>query len=157
MELHIKRVTEQNRAAILALTVAKSQEGFIETTAQCLEEAREESRFVPVGLYIDHQLIGFSMYGKFMEGETQVRVWLDRLMVDKDYQGRGYGRAFLQKLIHHLYEQYRENEIYLSVYPNNTSAIRLYEQFGFSFTGEVDCNGELLMMKDVSNDDNEFY
>lgn len=154
MNLYIKKVTEQNRVAVLALSVAVAQKGFIETTAQCLQEAADDPRFVPVGLYVEDELVGFAMYGKFTEGQ-QSRVWLDRLLIDEAYQGQGYGRAFLQELIAHIGEVYQTDRIYLSVYPNNRHAIQLYERYGFRFTGEVDCNGERLMVKDVRDHDNE--
>lgn len=154
MALHIEKVTAKNRADILALSVAASQEGFIETTAQCLQEEEEDARFIPVGLYVDEVVVGFAMYGQFGDEQAEAYVWLDRLLIDAQYQGKGYGQAFLQMLVEYLQERYATDVIYLSVYPNNTHAIRLYERFGFMFNGEVDPNGELLMVKDVRENDN---
>ena len=41
MQMVLKPITKQNRAEALALHVAKGQEGFVESVAQCLKEADE--------------------------------------------------------------------------------------------------------------------
>lgn len=89
--LAIRPVTAERLPAVLALRVAPGQEGFIETTAQCLAEAAEEPTWRPVALCDGGQVVGFAMYGRF---RNRRRVWLDRLLIDRAYQGRGYGRAF---------------------------------------------------------------
>ena len=73
------------------------------------------------------------------------RVWLDRLLVDRAYQGRGYGRAFLGLLLEQLFAEYRCDSIYLSLFDDNRQALALYESFGFVSTGERDTGGEAVM------------
>lgn len=41
MKLHLEPVTAQNREEILRLGVLPGQKGYIETVAQCMEEAGE--------------------------------------------------------------------------------------------------------------------
>ena len=146
MALHIEKVTAKNRADILALSVAASQEGFIESTAQCLQEAEEDARFIPVGLYVDEVVVGFAMYGQFGDEQAEAYVWLDRLLIDAQYQGKGYGQAFLQMLVEYLQERYATDMIYLSVYPNNSGAIHFYESIGFAFTGNSDGNEKIMRL-----------
>ena len=45
-------------------------------------------------------------------------------------------------LLDRLHAEYSDSMVYLSVYENNTRAIRLYEQIGFCFNGEFDTEGE---------------
>ena len=52
--------------------------------------------------------------------QTNRRVWLDRYFIDKKYQGKEYGSIFLKQLTKHLLKKYNCNEIYLSVYNDNT-------------------------------------
>ena len=63
--LAIQPVTAECLPAVLALRVAPGQEGFIETTAQCLAEAAEEPTWRPVALCDGGQVVGFAMYGRF--------------------------------------------------------------------------------------------
>lgn len=149
MRLEIQNITYLNKAEILALKIADEQTGFLETTSECLAEAAEDPRFVPVGLYKKETPIGFAMYGKFNQQNEGARVWLDRYFIDERYQGKGYGKYYLQLLFDHLVEIYNTNRIYLSVYDHNEVAIRLYKKFGFQFNGEIDENGEKIMVKEI--------
>lgn len=138
----IRKVTPANKAEILSLSIKENQRNFIEPIAECLDEAEEDPRFIPVGLYVDKVAVGFGMYGKFKD-----QVWLDRFLIDERYQGNGFGKDFLKKFISFLEEKYPQNDIHLSVVPGNERAIDLYQQFDFQFTGEVVAKTERVMRK----------
>ncbi len=146
MNLNLKKVDNSNFIEVLSLRVNKDQEGFIETTEQCLKEAEELSIWRPFGIYDENLLIGFAMYGFFENEGTQGRVWLDRFMIGKEHQGKGYGKVSLTLLINELYEKYNCDEIFLSIYEDNINAIRMYEKLGFRFNGELDTSGEKVMI-----------
>lgn len=148
MQLHFEPVTAANRNAVEKLHVAAGQETFVETCAECLAEADTRKCWRPVGIYHGPLLIGFAMYGFFWEYLPWGRVWLDRLLIDAAFQHKGYGRAAMQGLLDRLREEYGRRKIYLSVYDNNPSAIRLYEEFGFHFNGEKDIHGEKVMVRE---------
>ncbi|WP_234400198.1 GNAT family N-acetyltransferase [Shewanella marina] len=136
-------VTPSNLPQLLNLSLAPSQQGFIETISDCLAEAKQDPRFVPVALYYQQELAGFAMFGEFFE--PLQRVWFDRFLIDISFQGQGLGKRFATLVMTYLYQHYHVSEVYLSVYNDNPHAIRLYQQLGFEFTGEVDQNGELVM------------
>ncbi|TQS70655.1 GNAT family N-acetyltransferase [Ornithinibacillus gellani] len=141
MVTEIRSVTTQNVKEILALQIADEQKGFIESIPECLEEAEEDQRFIPLGLYQNQIAVGFAMYGVF-NGE----LWLDRFLIDEHVQGQGLGRHFLKKIIVALQQKYPCTEIILSVYPNNSGAIHLYESIGFAFTGNSDGNEKIMRL-----------
>jgi diamine N-acetyltransferase len=143
----IRKVTANNKREILSLRVAENQKHFIETTEECLLEAEQWEEFRPVGLYVDDVPVGFAMYGYLGDGKGGGNVWIDRLMIDENFQGKGFGRHFMELLIEKVLAEYGEQPIYLSVYPANTDAIRLYEKLGFVFIGEYDTKGEQIMQK----------
>ncbi|MGZ9586443.1 GNAT family N-acetyltransferase [Paenibacillus marinisediminis] len=149
MNIEIKAVTEENMDEILALHVDSTQESFIESTSQCLKDAEECHYYQPAGLYRDGELVGFAMYGLFPDEGTSGRVWLDRYLIDERFQGQGLGRAMLEALIEHLVDLYHCPRIYLSLYEDNQHALRLYQKFGFHFNGELDFNGEKVMVKEL--------
>ncbi len=148
MHLHLEPVTALNRADVLALNVAPSQEGYVETVAQCLAEADSTRCWRPIAIYDGPTLVGFAMYGFFWQYLPFGRLWLDRLLIDQRYQGQGYGKAAFTALLHRLYAEYpHRRKIYLSVIEANVPAICLYSQFGFQFTGELDTHGEKVMVQ----------
>lgn len=147
MELTMETINARNRAAVLALAPAAGQEGFVESPAECLREARLLSLWRPVALCAGGEVVGFAMYGLFAEEGAHGRVWLDRLLIGSQYQGRGYGREAVRLLCARLREEYGRDGVFLSCYPANTAAMALYLRMGFVFTGEQDVNGEAVLFR----------
>lgn len=147
MNLEIHDVTATNYREILGLKVAQSQKDYIETPYECLEDSLEWQEFKPVGLYANEELVGFAMYGFFKGEGPHGRLWIDRLLIDEQFQGRGLGTDFMKKLIETVIQEYGEQPIFLSVYPENQGAVRLYEKLGFKFIEERDVNGEHIMVR----------
>ncbi|MFJ7935916.1 GNAT family N-acetyltransferase [Sporosarcina sp. NPDC096371] len=149
MSISIHDVTQDNEEEILGLSVSASQTNFIETTGQCLDEAKEYTQYKPVGLYSNKELVGFAMYGYFIDETGSGRAWLDRFLIDANYQGVGYGKIMLQALIEKLVQDYSCQQIYLSVFEDNQAAVSLYKKFDFHFNGELDINNEKVMVKHI--------
>lgn len=146
LEIQSIPVTTDNRDQITALQLLPEQQGYIEPVEQCLEEAGQFRNWRPVGLYDGGTLIGFAMYGWFFwEYFPRGRLWLDRFLIDRRYQGRGYGRAALRHMLDRLVLEHWGKDVYLSVIPGNGGAVRLYEGAGFRFIGEKDVHGEDVM------------
>ena len=157
--LSIQAIDITNRQTVLALELNKDQNNFIESISDCLIEAKEDPRFTPVALCYGEDIAGFATFGQFEECSqlttvkqtTQPdksqpsRVWFDRFLIDKRFQGKGLGRGFAKLLLTALFQRFNCQQIHLSVYPNNVNAIALYQQLGFEFTGETVCKGERVM------------
>lgn len=136
----------KNRSDLLKLTLLPNQTHFIESVEDCLKEADALSLWRPVGIYDDDTLIGFAMYGLWKKEGDHGRVWLDRILIDQSQQKKGYGKKALIALIRHIFESYDYDEVYLSLYEDNTVALNLYKKLGFSFNGEKDIHNELIMV-----------
>lgn len=143
--MNFEIVNETNQKEIEALSLKPNQEGFLESVKQCLLEARENPEWICVGIYEQGVPIGFAMYGMISLTTPKNQVWIDRFMIDKKHQGKGYGKKAFQELIYRVKETYHKDKIYLSVYEDNEAAIRMYESLGFCFNGELDFNGEKVM------------
>lgn len=142
--LRFEVVNQKNISQIERLEVFPEQKRWIETVSECMKEAEELNLWRPVGIYDDDLLIGFAMYGYFTESFPG-QLWLDRLLIDKKYQGKGYGKQAVLALLERMHAEYSSDKVYLSVYESNLNAIRLYQEIGFSFNGKFDTKGELIM------------
>lgn len=141
-QLHFKSVNAENRREVEGLTVFSEQAGFIESVSECLREADELELWRPVGIYDSDTLIGFAMYGYFPE-PAPGQLWLDRLLIDKRYQGKGYGKQAVLSLLDRLHTEYQSGMVYLSVYENNPHAIKLYQQIVSGLTGNTIARGNI--------------
>ena len=149
MQIQFEKVNKKNRTKAYKLKVAKNQKNNIETVYNCIKEARKKNYWRPTILKIDNVYVGFAMYGLFKNEGKNGRVWLDRFLIDKKYQNKGYAKIILPILLEKIKNEYNYNynKVYLSVYENNIIAINFYKKLGFNFNGEKDINVELAMVK----------
>ena len=85
------------------------------------------------------------MYGYLGDGKGGGNLWIDRMLIDEKYQGNGFGSRFVVLLMQRVLSEYGDQPIFLSVYPENTAAIHLYEKLGFVLLDEYDSQGEQIM------------
>ena len=92
----------------------------------------------------------------YYEGKGYYTLW--KLMIDRQHQGCGYGKAALELGINFLRERFRVKEIFTGVIPENKAAKSQYHQrpdiFGKTtsrnYSGEHDIAGSLhLGFKEV--------
>ncbi len=147
--LSIKYLEKEKWDTIKRLSVHNEQNHFIETSEECLNDAKNDAYNIKwnfFGIYVDDVLIGFAMHGENRHLFSS-KVWLDRFMIDKNYQGKGYGEKSMGLIIEKMYVDYACKKIYLSVHENNFSAIKLYEKLGFKKTIFKDPKGERIMLR----------
>jgi diamine N-acetyltransferase len=76
------------------------------------------------------------MYGLNFNHLKQ-QAFIQRLMVDEKFQGKGYGRFAMEKMIEIFRSDERIQEVGISYEPHNEGARKLYASVGFVETGEM--------------------
>lgn len=106
--------------------------------------AANETRF---DTYLKGQWVsGCTVYHD--KGSSQSHV--NELFVCEDDRRKGHGRQMME----HVVAEYPDRQLSLSVYPDNTAAILLYEQIGFTNEGPLDdCGLQLMIRKGNENDE----
>ncbi|MCL2372582.1 MAG: GNAT family N-acetyltransferase [Defluviitaleaceae bacterium] len=138
----LKAITEENYEDCLALKVSDNQSNFVASNAYSLAQAWVfYNTAYPFAIYAGDVMVGFVMMSYF-KPKGVYDIW--RFMIDKRFQGKGYGKAALALAIKYLKEEHNAGEISLSFEPNNSIAEKLYASAGFQRTGEVD-DGEIVM------------
>ena len=146
MTLWLQPVAGHERKALLSLQLFAHQQDFIETIPEILHEADRDNTWQLLGIYQGKTLIGLAMYGDFAEPLPDGELWLNQILLDCRYQGKGLGKAALQLILARLADEFpQRREVFLSVFAENTAAIRLYWQAGFAFNGALDTEGEKIM------------
>lgn len=140
-EVYFRDIDYTNKSTVKNLRTKPGQERFIETVDECLKEAERYKEWHPVAIYFKEDVIGFAMYGSFGPNKD---TWIDRIMIDQEYQGKGFGKTAMVKLIDKVSKEYGIRVIYLSIIEENMIAHRLYKSLGFVYTNERDPNGELI-------------
>ena len=139
--IHFKDIDYTNENVVRNIKLKSEQEKFIENVDECLKEASIYSQWKPVAIYYKEVVVGFAMYGSFGPNKD---TWIDRIIIDEKYQGKGYGRIAMTKLIDIVSKKYEVDTIYLSIVEENILAYNLYKSIGFEYINEKDANGELI-------------
>jgi len=87
--------------------------------------APEDSVFF--ALMDDRVLAGYSLYR-----HNAGRLRISALYVVLEYRGRGNGRRLLECVLAHIEEHYPCSSVEIGVIANNTRALKLYEDLGFT-------------------------
>jgi len=150
LTISLQPITRDNLEACINLSPREEQKSFVAPNIYSIAQAYVEPTWTPLAIYVNDTPVGFMMYGR--EVETG-RDWIIRLMIDRQYQGRGYGRAATEAVIERIIQQPGYTELLVSYVPENTGAERLYQSLGFVATGEIE-DGEIvvrLQRQDSSN------
>ena len=104
------------------------------SNAESIAQAYVQPECIPLAIYAADTPVGFAMYCVDRDDNEW---WLYRLMVEETYQGRGYGRAALQKLLELVQADRSRHRMYLGVDLTGKASVRLYQSLGFRFDGRV--------------------
>lgn len=142
----LRNIDDTNKNEVIMLAVADSQRPYIASNQASLETAEKNPAVArPFAIYAEDQLVGFTMFAFDTEyDDPNDRYWLWRFMIDKKFQGKGYGAAALEKVIAY-FRDHNAGYIKLSTKESNLTALSLYHKYGFKENGEW--NGEEVVLK----------
>jgi diamine N-acetyltransferase len=150
-KITLKTITSDNWRECIKLNVGDNQKQFVASNMYSLAESAFEpdDKLIPLGIYDGENMVGFLMYGcPTYENST----WeICRLMIDKNHQKKGYGRAAMEAAIERISNEPDCDAIYTSYEPNNEVAAKLYADLGFLDTGQM-LEGEVLVRLPVEKD-----
>jgi diamine N-acetyltransferase len=138
LNITLRDITTANWETCLELQVRDDQDGYVAPNTYSLVQAAYEPDFqwTPLGIYCDETMVGFLMYGQPEYPEFGRCVWeICRLMVDKNHQGKGYGRAAMVEAIRRISSHADCDSIYIAFHPENAAAQALYTSLGFVHAG----------------------
>lgn len=158
--LHFEEITNKNIWDVCKLEVNDNQRDFVAENIQSLAEAfatrNEGNNALPYAIYEDDIIIGFVMIGKGTVGnpdeseliKNNYVLW--RLMIDKKYQGKGYGLKTIDAMVNYIktFPLGKAKYVWLSYEEENKRARDIYLKYGFKETKEM-CGNEIIAVLDL--------
>ena len=144
MTLCLRAITRENWYQCAQLQLRPDQQDFVSPVALSLAQSKFEPERVPLAIYDDDTLVGFIMYNDHPLHDGSYRI--SRVLVDQEYQGRGYGRQAVLQVIERMQHIPRCKEILIEYSPENPVATHLYTSLGFEPLGKTEygvVNGKL--------------
>lgn len=158
--LRLEKITGKNVWSILKLHISEDQESFVAPNDISIIEAYTaitgNGYAFPFGIYEGETPVGFLMIGFDADdcwedapsiARGNYNLW--RLMIDKNYQNKGYGKEAVRLALEFIktFPCGKADFCWLSYEPENEIASRLYHSFGFVETGEMDGDEIIAVLK----------
>ncbi|PJN55386.1 hypothetical protein PAEVO_21070 [Paenibacillus sp. GM2FR] len=154
----LRKITLENRRAIFNLEVSEDQRRFVasnlSSVASCYVLATNEGHPFPFAIYADEQPVGFVMITYRITGYDLPTIADDsycilRLMIDKQYQNRGYGREAMKKILEFIrtFPAGPAQFCWIPYKAENAAAKKLYESYGFRDNGEIIENEQITVLR----------
>ena len=142
--ISLREITPQNFNVIAAMQVREDQKNFVASNLYSLAEAYVFPGRSPLAIYADETPVGFLMYVDWAERQ---QLWIFRLMIAAEQQGRGYGQAAMRLAIERMHAIPGCRQIYISYEPENQAARALYASLGFNIIGEIEGGEEVACLE----------
>lgn len=158
--IRLEEITNKNIWKVCTLEPFDEQKDFVAENIQSLAEAyatrNEGNNALPLAVYKDDELIGFVMIGKGTVGNEEEsdlikeNYCLWRLMIDKKFQGKGYGKQTMDAVMALIrtFPFGEAKKVWLSYEPENTRARDIYNKYGFVENGEM-CGNEIVAVYEL--------
>lgn len=132
--INLRKVDKSNYTDVINLQLNENDQKMVNSNLYSMEESIRNSNMIPRAIYNDELLVGFLMY-EYIVNDAYVEI--HRLMIDRRYQRKGYGRKAMKLALHEIKKLPGVKECYISYEIENFKAIPLYESLGFVETGEL--------------------
>ena len=159
--IRLEKINHRNVWNIIELEPLESQYPFVASNEESIMEAyiaitSDDAYAYPFGIYDNETPVGFLMIGYNEFGieehapeilKNNYSLW--RLMIDKRYQNRGYGREAVRLALEFIrtWPHGKAEYCALSYEPENKVAAKLYHSFGFAENGEMDGDEIVAVLK----------
>ena len=136
--IRLADVTEDNWFEAATLSVKESQKGFLAPAIGILARGYVY-RNCNAKIFVienDEAIVGLALVREFTE--EPLGYDLQQFMIDRQYQGRGYGSEALGLILDELKKEAHFDHVEVCVKKEDAEAIHLYEKLGFADSGYID-------------------
>jgi diamine N-acetyltransferase len=145
----LRPLDDSDREAVEALRVSQSQEQFVSSVTDSLQEAAEHPDAHPIcwAVYDDDTPVGFVMIADEVDNPEYIPQYLWKLMIDESYQRQGFGSATLDLIVEYFRGRPGVEVLNTSAGQGEGSPLGFYERYGFERTGEIRFDEVMLRLE----------
>ena len=139
-QITLQEITEDTLKSSPRLKVAKDQERFAHRTRFHRPGPLSHEAWFRA-IYAGDAPVGFVMLSL---NRKKPEYFLWRLMIDEQFQHKGYGRAAMEQVVEFVRSLPNATELFTSYVPDNSQARDFYRELGFEETG-LEEDGETVV------------
>lgn len=145
--VEIVELNAENWYDCCELEVSTEQKEYMEPNAISIAQSKFEPTLKPYAIYFKEIVVGFLMYNSVQEELDGY--WVYRIMVDKEFQGKGIGKAATKLMISEMAKLPNSKKIVVGYHPQNLGAHTLYSSLGFIDNGDR-FGKEMAVIKNIT-------
>ena len=134
VNVKLVELNSENWYECCILEVTEEQKDFLEPNAISIAQSKFEPTLKPFVIYYKDSVVGFLMYNSIKEELDGY--WVYRIMIGKEYQGKGIGKAAIELLLLEMVKLPNAKKIVVGYHPENKGAHHLYSSLGFIDYGD---------------------
>ena len=140
--IELRSVDDTNRDLLCELRLKPGQERFVTSVAGSIAEALDEpgGKAIQWGLYDGELPVGFVMISDDVDGDEYFSQFLWKLLIDERYQGRGYGRAAVDRVVEYFRHPNRCRPIADELRFGEGGPLGFFERYGFVPHAATSCS-----------------
>ena len=132
--INLKEITSKNLKSIIDLNVKEDQKDYVASNSVSIAQGHYSKSAWFKGIFNDDRPVGFVMLD-LIEEENKCFLW--RFMIDRKYQGKGFGKIALTQVIDFVKSLNLYTYIATSYVPAENGAGGFYKNFGFIESEEI--------------------
>ncbi|MBM6617787.1 GNAT family N-acetyltransferase [Bacillus suaedaesalsae] len=132
--IKLLEVNVENWYECCKLELLNEQKEYIESNAISISQSKFEPTLKPYAIYFEDKVVGFLMYNSVKEELDSY--WVYRIMIDKNFQGKGVGKVATELMISEIGKLPNAKKIAVGYHPENKGAHQLYSSLGFIDNGD---------------------
>ena len=132
--INLREITSKNLKSIIDLNVKQDQKDYVALNSVSIAQGHYSKSAWFKGIFYDDRPVGFVMLD-LIEEENKCFLW--RFMIDREYQGKGFGKIALTQVIDFVRLLNLYTYIATSYVPAENSAGGFYKNFGFIESEEI--------------------
>ena len=140
VDVKLVELTNENFIEIMNLEVKENQKKFVAPNSVSMAVAHFSKYATMRGIYYRDEPVGFMMLADPVSGEDEFNgmYFLWRFMIDKNHQGKGYGKAALKLILEYVRNRPNAEYLYSSYEPGEHGPEKFYlDTMGFEKTGKM--------------------
>ena len=132
--INLREITSKNLKSIIDLNVKEDQKDYVASNSVSIAQGHYSKSAWFKGIFNDDRPVGFVMLD-LIEEENKCFLW--RFMIDRKYQGKGFGKIALTQVIDFVRSLNLYTYIATSYVPAKNGAGGFYKNFGFIESEEI--------------------
>ena len=132
--INLREITSKNLKSIIDLNVKEEQKDYVALNSVSIAQGHYSKSAWFKGIFYDDRPVGFVMLD-LIEEENKCFLW--RFMIDREYQGKGFGKIALTQVIDFVRSLNLYTYIATSYVPAENGAGGFYKNFGFIESEEI--------------------